>query len=76
MDIAKRAGKARFFGATAHAGNRTDLLKHAIDKGAFDMILVKMNFLDFEKADITRLLQHAKEKNVGVVAMKSQPEGG
>lgn len=76
MEDARKAGKARFFGATGHTGNRTAILSHAIDKGAFDMILVKMNVLDYESADMPRLLAKAKEKNVGVVVMKSQPNGG
>jgi predicted aldo/keto reductase-like oxidoreductase len=76
MDAAKAAGKVRFFGATGHTGNRSAILTHAIDKGSFDMILVKMNRLDFESADVPKLLRHAKEKDVGVVAMKSQPNGG
>jgi len=76
MDAAKAAGKVRFFGASGHTGNRTNILEHAIDKGVFDIILVKMNVLDNEGAHVPRLLQHAKEKDVGVVTMKSQPEGG
>jgi len=76
MDAAKKAGKVRFFGATSHAGDRSKILIHAIEKGAFDMVLVKMNVLDFEGAQIPALLAKAKEKDVGVVAMKSQPEGG
>jgi uncharacterized protein len=76
MDAAKAAGKVRFFGASGHTGNRTDILTHAIDKGVFDIILVKMNVLDNEGARIPRLLKHAKEKDVGVITMKSQPEGG
>jgi predicted aldo/keto reductase-like oxidoreductase len=76
MDLARKAGKARFFGATGHTGNRTAILTHAIDKGAFDMILVKMNVLDHETADIPKLLAHARSKDVGVVVMKSQPSGG
>jgi predicted aldo/keto reductase-like oxidoreductase len=76
MDAARSSGKVRFFGATSHVGNRAQILSHAIDTGAFDMLLVKMNFLDCDAADIPRLLQHAKEKDVGVVVMKSQPEGG
>jgi predicted aldo/keto reductase-like oxidoreductase len=51
-------------------------LRHAIDKGAFDMLLVKMNVLDFEDAELPAMLARAKEKNVGVVVMKSQPGGG
>jgi predicted aldo/keto reductase-like oxidoreductase len=76
MEIAKTSGKARFFGASGHTGNRVAILSHAIDKGAFDMILVKMNVLDYAEADMPRLLAKAKEKDVGVVVMKSQPNGG
>jgi predicted aldo/keto reductase-like oxidoreductase len=75
MAEAKKAGKVRFFGATSHAGERSKILKHAIDKGAFDMLLVKMNVLDYENADLPSLLAHAKAKDVGVVVMKSQPAG-
>jgi predicted aldo/keto reductase-like oxidoreductase len=76
MEEAKRAGKVRFFGATGHTGQRSAILSHAIDKGAFDMILVKMNVLDFEEAGVPALLAKAREKDVGVVVLKSQPNGG
>lgn len=76
MEAARKAGKARFFGATGHTGNRSAILSHAIDKGAFDMILVKMNVLDYETADIPKLLAKARAKDVGVVIMKSQLSGG
>lgn len=75
MEDAKKSGKVRFFGATSHADARSKILRHAIDKGAFDMLLVKMNVLDYESADIPSLLAHAKAKDVGVVVMKSQPAG-
>jgi predicted aldo/keto reductase-like oxidoreductase len=75
MEDAKKSGKVRFFGATSHAGARAKILKHAIDKGSFDMLLIKMNVLDYENADLPSLLAHAKEKDVGVVVMKSQPAG-
>ena len=76
MEIAKAKGKVRFFGATSHDATRAKILLHAIDKGRFDMLLVKMNVLDYESAGIPALLAKAKEKDVGVVAMKSQPGGG
>ena len=76
MEDAKKAGKVRYFGATSHAGNRSAILQHAIEKGVFDMILVKMNLLDHESAQIPELLAAAKKADVGVVVMKSQPEGG
>lgn len=75
MEDAKKAGKVRFFGATSHDGNRSAILQHAIDKG-FDVILVKMNVLDYETASIPELLAKAKARDVGVVVMKSQPAGG
>ena len=65
----------RFFGATSHDGARAKILMHAIDKVKFDVLLVKMNVLDYESAGIPALLAKAKEKDVGVVAMKSQPGG-
>jgi predicted aldo/keto reductase-like oxidoreductase len=75
MEEAKKSGKVRFFGATSHASARSKILQHAIDKGAFDMLLVKMNVLDYENADLPALLAHAKKHDVGVVVMKSQPGG-
>ncbi len=76
MEIAKAKGKVRFFGATSHDAARAKILSYAIDKGKFDMLLVKMNVLDHESAGIPALLAKAKEKDVGVVVMKSQPGGG
>lgn len=76
MEDAKKSGKVKWFGATSHNENRSKILQHAIDKDAFDMILVKMNVLDFADADMPALLAKAQAKNIGVVAMKSQPGGG
>ncbi len=75
MEIAKAKGKVRFFGATSHHADRAKILMHALDKGKFDVLLVKMNVLDYESAGLPALLAKAKEKDVGVVAMKSQPGG-
>jgi predicted aldo/keto reductase-like oxidoreductase len=76
MDEAKRSGKVKFFGATSHDANRSKILQHAIGKGRFDMLLVKMNVLDFEEAGMPALLDAAAKADVGVVVMKSQPGGG
>jgi predicted aldo/keto reductase-like oxidoreductase len=70
MAAAKKAGKARFFGATSHDGQRAAILRHAIDQGHYDMILVKLSHGDFDPA-MADLLAHARAKSVGVVAMKS-----
>lgn len=76
MELAKKAGKVKFFGATSHHENRGKILMRAIDKGVFDVLLVKMNVLEWEHAGIPALLAEAKARDVGVVAMKSQPSGG
>jgi predicted aldo/keto reductase-like oxidoreductase len=76
FEEAKKAGKIRFTGATSHDGNRSRILIHAIDLGIYDMLLVKMNVLDHETAGMPALLAKAKEKDIGVVVMKSQPGGG
>lgn len=76
MEEVKKAGKVRFFGATSHHENRGKILEHAVGKGAYDMLLVKMNALDFDGAGIPSLLSVARKADVGVVAMKSQPDGG
>jgi predicted aldo/keto reductase-like oxidoreductase len=76
MEEARRAGKVRFFGATSHAGDRSRILRHAIGKGVFDMLLVKLNLLDFADAEMPQLLASASKNDVGVVVMKSQPGGG
>ena len=75
MKEAKERGKVRFFGATSHDEKRAPILEHAIDKGMFDMLLVKMNLLDFEEAGVDELLEKARKADVGVVIMKSQPGG-
>lgn len=76
MEAAKKAGKVRFFGATSHDGQRSKYLQHAIKKGKFDMILVSMNYLNYDSGDIPALLELARKNNVGVVAMKTQPNNG
>jgi predicted aldo/keto reductase-like oxidoreductase len=76
IDAARASGKARWFGATSHHANRSKILQHAIDKGAFETLLVKMNLLDNEDAAMPELLAKAKKHDVGVVLMKTQPGGG
>ena len=72
IEAAKKAGKARFAGATSHVNNRLEILSKAINSGHFDMILVKYNFSEYDSASIPALLKLCKDKNIGVVAMKAQ----
>jgi len=84
--MARQQGKIRFAGMSGHAGRLVECLDYAIDNDVADVILVGYNFgqdpafysgltrsFDFvaRQPDLPRVLQKAKSKNVGVVAMKT-----
>ena len=83
---AKRQGKIRFSGMSGHAGRLIQCLDYALDRDMMDVILVAYNFgqdpkfyerftqgFDFiaRQPDLPRVLEKAKTKNVGVIAMKT-----
>jgi predicted aldo/keto reductase-like oxidoreductase len=83
---ARQQGKIRFVGMSGHAGRLIECLDHALDTDGVDVILVAHNFgqdpafyqqftrsFDFvaRQPDLPRVLQKAKDKGVGVVAMKT-----
>jgi predicted aldo/keto reductase-like oxidoreductase len=83
---AKRQGKIRATGMSGHAGRLVECLGYALKTGSVDVILVAHNFgqdpkfyqkftrsFDFvaRQPDLPRVLQHAKAKGIGVVAMKT-----
>jgi uncharacterized protein len=83
---AKQQGKIRFVGMSGHAGRLVECLDYAVDNDAVDVVLVAFNFgqdpaflqqftrsFDFvaRQPDLPRVLQKAKVKGVGVVAMKT-----
>ena len=83
---AKQQGKIRFVGMSGHAGRLVECLDYAVDNDAVDVVLVAFNFgqdpaflqkftrsFDFvaRQPDLPRVLQKAKAKGVGVVAMKT-----
>jgi predicted aldo/keto reductase-like oxidoreductase len=83
---AKQQGKIRFVGMSGHAGRLIECLDYALDEDAVDVILVAYNFgqdpafyqqftrsFDFiaRQPALPRVLQKAKAKGVGVVAMKT-----
>lgn len=70
MDQARTDGKVRYFGVSSHVGQRAQLLRHAIDTGAFDVILVSLAYGNFDGTGVPELLAHAAEKDIGVVGMK------
>jgi len=85
-DEARKQGKIRFVGMSGHAGRLTECLEYALDTGQIDVMLVAYNFgqdprfyqrflggFDFvaRQPDLPRMIEKAKSKNVGVVAMKT-----
>jgi predicted aldo/keto reductase-like oxidoreductase len=83
---AVQQGKIRFRGMSGHGGRLAECLDYAFDHDLVDAVLVAHNFgqdpafhqrltksLDFVavQPDLPRLLAKAKEKKVGVIAMKT-----
>jgi predicted aldo/keto reductase-like oxidoreductase len=83
---AKKEGKLRFSGMSGHGGRLVECLDYALDRDLVDVILVAYNFgqdpafyerftrnFDFvaHQTDLPRVLAKAREKNVGVIAMKT-----
>ena len=71
MEMAKKQGKVRYFGVSSHNTDRKDLLKHAIDTGLFDTILVAFNSMNYEQSGMPELLEYAKKHDIGVIGMKA-----
>lgn len=83
---AKRQGKIRFSGVSGHGGRLAECVDHVLDHDLADVLLVAHNFgqdpafyskltaaFDFVavQSELPRLLAKAKQKDVGVVAMKT-----
>ena len=83
---AKTQGKIRFTGMSGHAGRLVDVLDHAVTEDLIDVMLVSYNFgqdpvfyesltRSFDRiatqTGLPAILARAKQKNIGVVAMKT-----
>lgn len=83
---AKQQGKIRATGMSGHAGRLIECLDYVVPRGGVDVILVAYNFgqdpafyqrftgaFDFiaRQPDLPRVLQQAKAKGIGVIAMKT-----
>ena len=84
--LAKSQGKIRFTGMSGHGGRLVECLDHAIDHDLVDVILCAYNFgqdpafyqrfvsrLDFVavQPELPRVLEKARGKDIGVIAMKT-----
>jgi aryl-alcohol dehydrogenase-like predicted oxidoreductase len=73
FQAARKAGKTRFIGFSAHSvENALDML----DRYDFDTILFPMNFVLFSQANFgPQVLQRAREKQMGILALKAMAKG-
>jgi uncharacterized protein len=62
-------GKVRFLGVSSHTPNLEQVMRHAVDSGRFHMLLVAYNFNNWP--DLTTIFRDAKQRGIGVVAMKT-----
>jgi len=46
LEAAKKAGKVRFYGVSAHGGNLLDVFNAAADSGKFDYVMGRYNFME------------------------------
>jgi predicted aldo/keto reductase-like oxidoreductase len=69
FDRLKEQGKLRFLGVSSHTPHLETVMRHAVDSGRFDVIMVAYNFKNWP--DLTTIFHDAKQKGVGVVAMKT-----
>lgn len=69
FDRLKEQGKLRFLGVSSHTPHLETVMRQAVDSGRFDVIMVAYNFKNWP--DLTTIFRDAKEKGVGVVAMKT-----
>ncbi|NOZ23333.1 MAG: 4Fe-4S dicluster domain-containing protein [Planctomycetes bacterium] len=66
----KKAGKVRFLGAANHSHHGSYALDAALESNDYDMFMVVYNPFDAAQ-QLNEVLHRAKEKNVGILAMKA-----
>jgi hypothetical protein len=69
FDRLRQAGKVRFLGVSSHTPDLETVMRHAVESGRFDVIMVAYNFRNWP--DLGAIFRDARERGVGVVAMKT-----
>jgi len=69
FDRLKEQGKLRYLGVSSHTPDLEKVMRHAVDSGRFDVIMVAYNSKNWP--ELTTIFADAKKKGVGVVAMKT-----
>lgn len=68
----KKSGKIKYFGFSTHAPTVAEALHAAADAGWVDAIMFKYNFRAYGDDALNRAIDHAKQANIGLIAMKTQ----
>jgi hypothetical protein len=71
MKKLKKEGKVRFLGVSTHA-NEPEVIRTAADSGAYDVVLTAYNFKMPHRDEVKKAIDHAAQKGLGIVAMKTQ----
>jgi hypothetical protein len=69
FDRLKEQGKARFLGVSSHTPRMVEVMTAAIESGRFDVIMPAYSFRLWPALE--QVLARARERDVGVVAMKT-----
>ena len=69
FDRLREAGKVRFLGVSSHTPDLETVMRFAVESGRFDVIMVAYNFENWP--DLGSIFARARERGVGVVAMKT-----
>ena len=70
FEAAKKAGKAAFYGVSAHGGNQLDVFNTAVESGKFDFVMGRYNFM--EHANGQAFVKKLAEKKIGFIAFKTR----
>jgi len=69
MELAKRQGKALYFGCSGHDPDLMEVMNFAVEIPEISLILCRYNFKTYPQEP--ELFKRAKEKGIGVVVMKT-----
>lgn len=69
FDRLKEQGKVRFLGVSSHTPNLEEVANAAIDSGRFDVMMLAYHYGMWP--NFGHILERAREKDVGIVAMKT-----
>ncbi len=67
----RKEGRTKFIGVVTHQ-NEPEVLRAAADSGIFDVVLTAYNFRQPHREEVSKAIDYAAGKGLGIVAMKTQ----